>query len=42
MDADPAAIKELITRALEECEDLSLLDLVYKLLVYESIEGQSP
>lgn len=42
MDSDPAAIKDLITKALEECEDPSLLDLVYKLLVYEDKEGQSP
>ena len=42
MDPEPAAIKELISKALEECEDLSLLDLVYKLIVSENIEGQSP
>lgn len=42
MDPEPSAIKDLITKALEECEDPSLLDLVYKLLVYEDKEGQSP
>lgn len=34
-EAEPSAIKELITLALEECNDPNLLDLIYSLLVYE-------
>lgn len=39
MDPEPSAIKALITEALEECDDVDLLDLIYKLII---IEGQSP
>jgi hypothetical protein len=39
MDPDPSAIKALIVEALEECADVELLDLIYKLII---IEGQSP
>jgi hypothetical protein len=42
MDPEPAAIKELIVESLEDCTDVGLLDLIYKLLIYESKEGQSP
>lgn len=41
MDPDPSTMKELITAALEECTDTGMLDLIYKLLIYESKEGQS-
>lgn len=36
MDADPLALKELITIALEECNDEDTLDVVYKLLTYNN------
>jgi hypothetical protein len=39
MDPEPSAIKALIAEALEECTDVELLDLIYKLII---IEGQSP
>ena len=32
---DDLALKELIKKALTECNDISLLDLVYKLLIYD-------
>ena len=35
MDPEPDAIKELINKALEECNDPNLLTLVYELLIYE-------
>lgn len=35
METDPAELKELITKALEECNDTSTLDLVYKLLILD-------
>ena len=31
---DEIFLKKLITEALETCHDLSLLDLIYKLIVY--------
>lgn len=34
-DLDPLPLKDLITQALEKCADLDLLDLIYKLLIYE-------
>lgn len=36
MDADPLALKELITIALEECTDEDTLDVVYKILTYNN------
>ncbi len=41
MDPNPSAMKELIARALEECTDTSMLDLIYKLLLLESLEGRA-
>ncbi len=35
MDPDPSEIKELILKALNECTDVSTLDLVYKILILE-------
>lgn len=35
-DTDDIPLKVMITQALETCADLSLLDLIYKLLVYET------
>ena len=35
MDPEPSALKELITLALEECNDPKLLTLIYGLLIYE-------
>ena len=35
MDDPEAAIKDLIEKAINECHDSDLLDLVYKLLVYD-------
>ena len=35
MEDPEAAIKALIEKALYECHDPDLLDLVYKLLVYD-------
>ena len=32
-DPEECYIKSLITKALENCHDLNLLDLVYKLLI---------
>ena len=37
-DADPFAMKQLIKNALDECNDLDLLDLIFKLLVTNSIQ----
>ena len=39
MDPEPSVLKDLITEALEDCTDVELLDLIYKLII---IEGQSP
>ena len=36
MDPEPSVIKELIIKALEECDDTSTLYLVYELLTYEA------
>lgn len=33
MEDDEGAIKSLIVEALKECEDVELLDLIYKLLI---------
>jgi hypothetical protein len=33
-DTDESILKSLITEALETCHDVTLLDLVYKLIVY--------
>lgn len=33
-DTDESILKKLITEALETCHDVTLLDLVYKLIVY--------
>lgn len=35
-DPDPFPLKSLIIEALETCNDLDLLDLVYKLLLVEA------
>ena len=35
-DPDPFAIRQLIINTLEECTDIDLLDLVYKLLIANS------
>lgn len=35
-DTDGHALKDIIMQAIEACADLSLLDLIYKLLVYET------
>ena len=35
-DTDDIPLKDLIIQALETCADLSLLDLVYKLFVYDT------
>ena len=38
MDApDTLALRQLIKEALEECTDTDLLDLVYKLLITETL-----
>ena len=37
-EADPFALRQLIKNALDECNDPDLLDLVYKLLVADSIQ----
>ena len=37
-DADPLALRQLITNALELCTDTDLLDLIYKLLITDSIQ----
>ncbi len=42
MEPEPSVLKDLITEAIEECTDVGLLDLIYKLLIYETKEGQSP
>lgn len=36
-DSDHPPLKELIFKALEKCTDADLLDLVYKLLMYDDI-----
>lgn len=38
MEDDDSAMRKLIVSALNECHDAELLDLVYKLLVYETVE----
>ena len=39
-DADALGIlRELVTLALQQCEDIDLLDLIYKLLVSENSSG---
>lgn len=35
---DDQTLKDLIAQALENCTDCELLDLIYKLLVFESPE----
>ena len=35
MEGPEGAIKDLIEKAIDECHDLELLDLVYKLLMIE-------
>lgn len=37
MELDISALKQLITTALEECTDPSVLDLIYKLLAFEGL-----
>ncbi len=37
-DPDELATKELIVQALAHCTDSNLLDLIYKLLIFESPE----
>ena len=37
-DADPFALRQLITSALEVCTDTDLLDLIYKILITDSIQ----
>lgn len=37
-DADPFALRKLITDALELCTDTDLLDLIYKILITDSIQ----
>lgn len=41
MDPEPSAMKEQIIAALEECTDLLLLDLFYKVLIYYNFEGRA-
>ena len=38
---DDVPIKALIAQALENCTDSELLDLIYKLLIFESPEQQT-
>ncbi len=35
-DSDDIPLKNLIAQALENCTDCELLDLVYKLLIFET------
>jgi len=35
-DDDFSPLKEMIKKALEECNDSELLDLIYKLIAYET------
>jgi hypothetical protein len=35
MDADPSELKELLTKAIEECTDSLTLDLLYKILILD-------
>lgn len=42
MEPEPSVLKDLITEAIADCTDVGLLDLIYKLITYETIEGQSP
>ena len=37
-DLDDVPIKELIAQALQNCHDADLLDLIYKLLIYDAPE----
>ena len=37
-DSDPFALLQLITRALEQCTDTDILDLVYRILVADNIQ----
>lgn len=40
---DAETIKQMILVAINECDDIDLLDLVYKLLAYETYNGgESP
>ena len=34
-DLEASALKEMIAQALENCHDTELLDLIYKLLIYD-------
>jgi hypothetical protein len=36
-DTEPPAIRQMIMQAVEQCKDLDLLDLIYKLLATTSI-----
>ena len=35
-DTDGHALKDMIRQALKNCNDLALLDLIYKLIIYET------
>lgn len=37
-DPDDQTLKDLIAQALENCTDNELLDLIYKMLIFESSE----
>lgn len=41
MDDDIPPLRELIKQALDECTDPELLDLVYKLIAHETINGRA-
>ena len=41
MDSEVATLKESIEQALTECNDVSTLDLVYKLLVLSNTESRA-
>lgn len=41
MEPEPTTLKELIAAALDKCTDVGMLDLVYKLLLYDNIESRA-
>lgn len=36
-----SALKEMVTMAIEQCEDPDILDLIYKLLTFDNLVGRS-
>lgn len=40
-DLDDVPLKNVVAQAVEKCEDTDLLDLIYKLLIYETSQSEN-